>query len=722
MATTKNTELILNNLDSKIQPVEKSSGYQIGMLGAALVMLFLLFAYLFSLALLFWLLFNSFMAIFFSFNFVAAIFQTIWILVLGSVFLAMVKPLLIRQSPDHGHFVLHPQQEPLLFEYVKRVCEAVDSPVPSEIVVDPDVNASASFVVGPFDKELRLTIGLPLVRSLNTRQLTGVLAHEFGHFTQGSGLRLSYFVRSLSHWFSLAATNHDAWDDQIDEWIEEWPIPLSIPLYLIRFCVWIARKLLLGLTLLGHFFVAKLLREMEFDADRYETRMVGSRTFAQTCRKLRLMGICSMKTYEDLDHYRRMDQLPDDFPKLMVDNENHIDEEKFREFEKTFLELETEWSDTHPCDRDRIENAAREQTDGIFNVELPAIELFSDIKSVSQIVTNRLYEVAFEGSKKKYKVKDTDELITSRNIRVKEGKAALRFVIEQFCGYDTMVLPRPTLGRAIDTNTYTAATKQHREQLMSVVCGYAKVRQEEDKAWSNVAQATCAKRLIEAGFVLHSVPIFESNTIQQAHAKITHNTEQDNQLKARLLPFRQRMGIRMMDALEFLRSPSMLEKIEEPPETVEEVKLILQVWNTIQELRPTFESFYFETRVNTWLIQAIQGNLNHQTMNAMRAALSRLTSNMIHIQQSTTHLNYPFEHGQGTITLSHYLVAKLPKKEDFEATMDAAFDLDGNLEFLLRRCVGRLGALAEKVEKVFGFEPLETPAELKAIMEEDDDE
>lgn len=722
MATEQNAQRILNSLDGKIVPVEKSSSYNIGMFASAAVMVFLLFVYLFSLALLFWLLFNSFMAIFFSFNIISAAFRVVWIILLGSVFLAMIKPILIRQSPDHGHFILHPQQEPLLFEYVTKVCEAVNSPIPSEIVVDPDVNASASFVVGPFDKELRLTIGLPLIRSLNTRQLTGVLAHEFGHFTQGSGLRISYFVRSLSHWFSVAATTHDAWDDQIEEWKHEWPMPLTIPLYLIQLAVWVARKFLLGLTLLGHFFVAKLLREMEFDADRYETRMVGSRTFAQTCRKLRLMGICSMKTYEDLDHYRRMDQLPDDFPKLMVDNENHIDEEKFREFEKSFLELETEWSDTHPSDRERIESAAKEQTQGIFQVELPSTELFSDIKSISQIVTNRLYEVAFEGSKKKYKVKDTDELIHARNVRVTEGKAALRFVIEQFCGYDTMVLPRPTLGRAIDTNSFTAATKQHREQLLSVACGYAKVRKEEDEAWSNIAQATCAKRLLEAGFVLDRVPIFEANTLQQAHAKITRNTELDNQLKARLLPFRQRMGLRLMDALEFLRSPSMLEKIDEPPEALDEVKLILQVWNTIQELRPTFESFFFETRVNTWLLQAIQGNLNHQTMQAMRAALSRLTSNMIHIQQSTTHLNYPFEHGQGTITLSRYLVAKLPKKEDFEATMDAAYDLDGNLEFLLRRCVGRLGALAEKVEGVFGLEPLETPEEVKAVMKEDEDE
>lgn len=713
-----NSELILQHLQEKIPTVEKGSSYQMGMLGAAFVMVVLLFIYLFTLALLFWFVLSSALGIVALGSGFSIVVQVVWILVLGSVFLALIKPLLLSQEPDYGHFTLHPQQEPLLFDYVHKICDAVDAPFPTEIAVDPHVNASASFVVGPFDKEMRLTIGLPLVRSLNTRQLTGVLAHEFGHFSQSSGMKLSYFVRSLDAWFSTAAYTHDRWDEQVYEWCHTWPPPLNWSMYLVRAAVWLGRKMLLLLTLLGHFFVARLLREMEFDADRYETRMVGSRTFAQTCRKLRLLGICQAKTHDDLDHYRRMDQLPDDLPALLVDNENHIDEDKFREFEKKFLEQNTDWADTHPCDRERIENAAQEQSEGVFQLELPAAELFSDIDSISKIVTNELYERVFEDSKKQFKVKNTDELIKARNIRVKEGKAALRFVMEQFCGYDTFLLPRTTLGRAIDTKTYTKATKQHREQLLNVVCGYAKVRQQEDKAWGEIAQATCAKRLIEAGFDLSEATAFESRTIQQAHAKITRNTETDNQLKARLQPFRQRLGVRMMDALEFLRSPNMVEKVGEKSGVVDEVKLILQVWAKVIELRPTFESFFFETRVNSLLLTATQDNLNHQTLNAVRAALARLTGNMVQIQQATTELKYPFDHGLGQITLSHYLVAKLPQTEDFGATMDAAYDLDSNLEFLLRRCVGRLGALAEKVEGVFGFEPLETPAEVKAMIAE----
>ncbi len=33
--------------------------------------------------------------------------------------------------------------------------------------------------------DLVLTIGLPLVAGLSAKEFAGILAHEFGHFTQG---------------------------------------------------------------------------------------------------------------------------------------------------------------------------------------------------------------------------------------------------------------------------------------------------------------------------------------------------------------------------------------------------------------------------------------------------------------------------------------------------------------------------------------------------------
>src|SRR5206468_1593590 len=75
--------------------------------------------------------------------------------------------------------------EPRLFAFVDRLCAAQGAPAPRQIRVDTDVNASAALrhgLISLFRDDLTLTIGLPLARAMTLRELTGVLAHEFGHF------------------------------------------------------------------------------------------------------------------------------------------------------------------------------------------------------------------------------------------------------------------------------------------------------------------------------------------------------------------------------------------------------------------------------------------------------------------------------------------------------------------------------------------------------------
>lgn len=716
---------ILDGLTTPIEPIVRSSDYHAGMWGAALVMIFMVMSYVGGLAILFWILLNiAFYISSFGSMFGPSIFGVLFyglIFLIGvSVFLALIKPLFLKRESEFNEFELQPAQEPLLFEFVHRICKAVGSPSPDQIVVDAHANAGASFVSGPLDNRMKLMIGLPLVLSLDTRQVAGIVAHEFGHFSQTSGMRLTYLVRSIDQWFTEAATNEDAWDNKIASLVQSTPTPIDWIFLLVQLAVLCARLFLLLLIKLGHFFVARLMRQMEFDADRHEARLAGSQNFAKTARSLRILELCQQKTLGDLDHYRRMDQLPDNLPALLVDNESQVDLEKFRELEVKLLEIKTEWGDSHPSDRDRIENAARENTQGTFTVEYPARVLFSDTDAVCRAVTMETYRSVFGAEFNPAKVKETAGLLAARKVRQTEGEAALRFALEQFCGYDTFLLPRSQLGTAVNSSTYQTQTHQRREQLLSHVRGYAKIRQEEDKVWEDMAAATCAKRLIEAGFDLAQAgDTFEVRTIQQAVKKINRLKTRDHELKSRLKPFRHVLGQRLIDALEFMRSDKIVGPSGEPADVVDEIKLILNVWNCVVELRATFESFFFETRVTAMLLVAAENCMDDQTMRSVNAALSRLTNAMIQIQQSTTDLMYPFEHGLGQISLSHFLVPKLPTTQDIVATMDAAADMDKNLEFLLKRCVARLGSLAEKVETAFGLEPLETPAEVKKMADED---
>ena len=50
----------------------------------------------------------------------------------------------------------------------------------------------------------------------------------------------------------------------------------------------------------GHGVSCLMLRQMEFDADRYETRVAGSDVFVQSCQKLGLLSVASSAAMNEL--------------------------------------------------------------------------------------------------------------------------------------------------------------------------------------------------------------------------------------------------------------------------------------------------------------------------------------------------------------------------------------------------------------------------------------
>ncbi|MDB4986822.1 MAG: hypothetical protein JWN04_2000, partial [Myxococcaceae bacterium] len=165
----------------------------------------------------------------------------------GTLLLFMIKPLFARRPPEPERVSVTRAEQPELFALVERLCALIGAPTPGRIDVDCAVNASASFRSGlgsMLSGDLVLTIGLPLVSGLSLRQLTGVLAHEFGHFAQGSGMRVSYVIRSVNAWFANVVYGRDQWDERLLSGARNSDIRLALVFHLARFRVFCTRLLL----------------------------------------------------------------------------------------------------------------------------------------------------------------------------------------------------------------------------------------------------------------------------------------------------------------------------------------------------------------------------------------------------------------------------------------------------------------------------------------------
>ncbi|MFZ5828577.1 MAG: M48 family metalloprotease [Planctomycetota bacterium] len=329
-------------------------------------------------------------------------------LVIGMILIVfMIKPLLAPLFAEGRRRSITRKSEPVLFALVDKICETIHAPPPKRIDIDCQVNAGATTDGGwlgiLFSHRLVLKIGMPLVAGLTVEQFAGVLAHEFGHFSQRIGRRLNAAVGAINFWLVRAVYERDAWDAWLAETASEVDFRIGWVLALAMVCVWITRRVLWVLMMLGHLVAGFMLRQMEYNADSYEYRLVGSKTFESTGRRLVQLEAAHQCTLAILPSLLRDGRLPDDLPKLMMANLSRMPDKVRLDIEKSIEKIGAGVFDSHPAIRDRIAAARRANIEGIFRCDLPAECLFSNFAATTRNVTFDLYCEAIN-----HRIKPTD--------------------------------------------------------------------------------------------------------------------------------------------------------------------------------------------------------------------------------------------------------------------------------------------------------------------------
>jgi Zn-dependent protease with chaperone function len=304
----------------------------------------------------------------------------------------MFKPLLAGRPKHAQPLALNPSDNPLLYAFIAKICGVVGAPTPKRIDMDCELNASASFRRGfrsMTGNDLVLTIGLPFVANLTAREFAGVVAHEFGHFTQGAGMRLSYIIRSINHWFARVAYQRDAWDEALVQWSNEVEDGrVAIIVWSVQIAVWFSRLVLKLLMFTGHIIAGFMLRQMEYDADAYEIKVVGSETFEVTERKMATLSAAMQGTYTQIGaRWKKTRQLPDNVSELVRQMHENLPADVLKEIDDTIGFRRTSLFDTHPSPADRIRRARMAGEPGIFHDDRPASSLFANFEHPARFVT-----------------------------------------------------------------------------------------------------------------------------------------------------------------------------------------------------------------------------------------------------------------------------------------------------------------------------------------------
>lgn len=325
-------------------------------------------------------------------GFLGYVFYFIPLFVALPVLLILIRPILARHAKRPETLVLRPEDEPKLFALVAKICESVGVPMPSQIDVDCQPNAGASLKRLFFGRKLALTIGLPLATSLDVRQFSGILAHEFGHFAQGTGMRFMVLIRRITAWLDMIV----AQDAEIDATFERNANKRGLTGLLfkaINACIGLVRGILAQLAQAGREVSCAMMRQMEFDADSYEIKLIGSAAFEDTMKRLHLIKIAANDVSVNLGRSWSNKKLPDDLPALVQYRAAGVLAPEGVALLATVFETDTTGRfDTHPSDAARLRAARAMNEPGLFTLEGPASALFSNLEVLCKKATLHEYK------------------------------------------------------------------------------------------------------------------------------------------------------------------------------------------------------------------------------------------------------------------------------------------------------------------------------------------
>lgn len=389
----------------RIEPVRSSVPYRMGITGVAAAMSLLPVVYVLLIAL------AAFLCLVYVVVVLPPVFQhlntKLIVLalapliagVIGIVFL--FKPLLARIPKSEDTVELRREDAPLLYALVESLSDALGSPRPERIEVDVRVNASASWRRGfwsMLSNDLALTIGLPLVNGLTLRQFTGVLAHEFGHFSQSAGMRLGFLIGTVNNWLYTSIYVRDSWDEKLTELSESDLGVLSFAGSAGKAGAFFSRLILRVLMMIGRLLSSYLQRQQEFDADQAAIRAVGSDASVSMMRRLPVLSLGEMWAHSRQQECWKNRRLGDDLPALIAAGSGKVG---FVEDAAGQTAAKSGMYDSHPPANQRIARAEAQPWEGAFQLDGDATELFQDFPATCRAASKHFYlslpETEFRG-------------------------------------------------------------------------------------------------------------------------------------------------------------------------------------------------------------------------------------------------------------------------------------------------------------------------------------
>ena len=632
-------------------------------------------------------------------------------LVVGAVLIFfLLKPFLARRRSVDGVCALERSEHPLLFAYVERCCRILGVRAPTRIEVDLEVNASASLARGLpslFAGDMALTLGLPVVSAFELRELTAVLAHEFGHFSQAAGLRLYHLTHLVLAWLARAAYERDGWDLALEGGSEGGHVAARLVFAAARGCVWISRRVLAGLLRVGAATTALLSRQMEFDADREAVRLCGGAAFASAMRKLPELVLATQWAGGLQRSAFREGRLADDLPELARLGFARLPAELRRELHAGEASAKVDMYADHPPTAERIRRAETLAGAGAFAFDAPATVLFGDYAELCRAVSRRNYELSLGAELARLRLVPSAEIgaVVDGNARV--GELVRSFYQGLFLGPLTLALGEPPAAAPADVAAARAELEARRRELWEARRRVHELGTAQVRLYGALSRA----RAIDTIRWLQPGPRTGDRTIDElAHAdarrEVSRLEAERDALREAERPLAEALRARLALALSLGRSEEVRARFAGAPAAIERASEAWRRFAGLSAVVPRVGELGDGLDAFLAMVELLRARARERDVQAfLGQRAGGLAVRARTVWRELEKVPYPLDAGAG-VTLAHYLIGDRPEEGgDAALAVHSLGRLGAQWSELAARLLAEIAEGCLAIEGALGFEP-----------------
>lgn len=309
------------------------------------------------------------------------------------------------------------EDESVFIDFIKDIAHQTNAPFPEKIFLSHDVRASVNYVFNHgslfHPPKKYLIIGMGLINSITVEELKGILAHEFGHCSQKSAIPLyAYYFNIIIYNLLYKEDSYKGLQSMMSDSINKYINLISIiSITITNVISWVLKRAY-DLFLTNYMSFA---RKQEFDADIFSTKLTSVSTIKKYLLRFVLTqtaldtvleyydekiqdNIVSPNIYKEqrfvMNFIANHEQIPIENELPLISLEHH------NKFNSSKLIITNQWA-SHPSLEERfanLDNLFADSSETIVKNENLANTLFSDIESLQERITKKIYEcVAFSG-------------------------------------------------------------------------------------------------------------------------------------------------------------------------------------------------------------------------------------------------------------------------------------------------------------------------------------